>query len=102
MSNFGIQTWNANGLETNTGIRPMHLCEIIKLEQDQVSGTYIMPSNALSDGMKLNYFFIPDNKYGAIKRRFDISGNTITIKPGNGIQDYDAFSGFLFIYYEEA
>lgn len=97
---WGIQTWDANGVPNNYGIKPVSVVGIIKLSQGQTTGTY---SFTVPAGMKVN--FVPSLDKGAVGvgRRIAASGNTITIQPASdtGVGNYPASECELVIFMEK-
>lgn len=101
---WGIQTWDANGVPNNYGIKPISVVGIIDLLVDQKTGSY---SFNLEPGLKVGFTVGTEEAESLIaytnKRNILASGNTITIQPstGDGVNDYPANQVQLIVFAEK-
>ncbi|QXV83668.1 hypothetical protein bas09_0023 [Changchunvirus paulsarasin] len=101
MAEYGISTWDGNGVYNNYGIKPVSVVASIKLEQGQNSGVY---SFDIPAGFKVGFVNSMDSGYVNIGRRITASGNTITISPASdiGVGNYPASKCELVVFLERA
>ena len=101
---WGIQTWDANGVPNNYGIKPISVVGIIDLLVDQKTGSY---SFNLEPSLKVGFTVGTAEAASLIaytnKRNILASGNTITIQPsmGDGVNDYPANQVQLIVFAEK-
>jgi len=79
MAEYGIQTWDANGVQNNFGIKPVSVISYNELAKNQQSGTFTYP---VPTGCKLNFFHVNNvQDYDSnMKRRVYVSGNRIIVE----------------------
>ncbi len=98
---WGIQTWDANGIPNNFGIKPVSVVGMVSLAEGQASGSWSFPVPA---GFKLGYVVSLDNGGTKVGRHIMASGNIITISPAseNGPGNYPASACELVVFMERA
>lgn len=98
---WGIQTWDANGVPNNYGIKPVSVVGRIPLSEGQNSGSW---SFAIPVGMKVGFAVTLDKGAVSVGRRIVASGNTITLSAASsvGIGNYPASECELVVFVEKA
>lgn len=98
---WGIQTWDANGVPNNYGIKPVSVVGRIPLSEGQNSGSW---SFAIPAGMKVGFAVTLDKGAVSVGRRIVSSGNTITLSAASsvGIGNYPASECELVVFVEKA
>lgn len=98
---WGIQTWDANGIPNNYGIKPVSVIGVIPLASGQNSGAWSFPVPA---GFRVGFVVSLDNGGTTVGRRIVASGNTITILPASeaGVGNYPASACELVVFMERA
>lgn len=81
MADYGVQTWGANGVPNNYGIKPVSVLSSLLLINGQKSGSWTFTVPA---GLKLNYYHIQNGNGDAGglnsgRRKVTISGGIITV-----------------------
>lgn len=77
MADWGIQTWDANGVPNNYGLTPVTVVGKISVGFEQVSGSAAFPVPA---GFVLDYIQCPVAfAYTQVRRSITISGGTVSI-----------------------
>jgi len=103
VSDFGVMTWDANGVPNNYGIKPVSVIQIIHLSSGQNSGTYTFSN--IPAGMKVGFVMTLENGNSpSVGRRVVASGNTITISPAStaGWENYTANEVDMVVFVENA
>lgn len=81
MAEYGISTWDANGVYNNYGIKPVTVVDTIHLSTGQVSGRY---SFTIPPGTKVGFTISTEmGTFATNSRKIVASGNTITISQTN-------------------
>lgn len=84
MSDFGIMTWDANGIPNNYGIKPVSVIQTIHLSAGQTSGSWSFAN--IPSGMKVGFALtLESGSSPSVGRRIEASGNTINIYPASTI-----------------
>lgn len=98
---WGIQTWDANGIPNNYGIKPVSVVGRIQLSEGQTSGSW---SFTIPAGMKVGFVVSLDKGAVSVGRRIVASGNTITLSAASsaGIGNYPASECELVVFVENA
>ena len=98
---WGIQTWDANGIPNNYGIKPVSVVGRIQLSEGQTSGSW---SFTVPAGMKVGFVVSLDKGAVSVGRRIVASGNTITLSAASsaGIGNYPASECELVVFVENA
>lgn len=98
---FGIQTWDANGVPNNYGIKPVSVVGRIQLSAGQTSGSW---SFTVPAGFKVGFVVSLDVGATSVGRRIVASGNTITLSAASdaGIGNYPASQCELVVFMEKA
>ena len=98
---WGIQTWDANGIPNNYGIKPVSVVGMVSLAEGQASGSWSFPVPA---GFRLGYVVSLDNGGTKVGRHIVASGNTISLSPASevGPGNYPASACELVIFMERA
>lgn len=98
---WGIQTWDANGVPNNYGIKPVSVVGRIPLSEGQNSGSW---SFAIPAGMKVGFAVTLDKGAVSVGRRIVASGNTITLSAASsvGMGNYPASECELVVFVEKA
>ncbi|HCU0295053.1 TPA: hypothetical protein OUE56_001961 [Citrobacter sedlakii] len=99
---WGIQTWDANGVPNNYGIKPVSVVGRVALAVGQTSGAY---SFTVPPGFKVGFAVtLEQGTYAAVGRRIQASGNTITILSASesGAGNYPANACELVIFMEKS
>jgi hypothetical protein len=98
---WGIQTWDANGVPNNYGIKPVSVVGRIPLSEGQNSGSW---SFTIPAGMKVGFAVTLDKGAVSVGRRIVASGNTITLSAASsvGIGNYPASECELVVFVEKA
>lgn len=101
---WGIQTWDANGVKNNYGIKPTMVLGRATVTSFSQSGTW---SFAIRSGYVLKYVQAPlENVNTGLRRKFTVSGGKITCSPaGTGqyeINTEPAIAAVLVFYQEKA
>lgn len=98
---WGIQTWDANGIPNNYGIKPVSMVGRIQLSEGQTSGSW---SFTIPAGMKVGFVVSLDKGAVSVGRRIVASGNTITLSAASsaGIGNYPASECELVVFVENA
>lgn len=98
---WGIQTWDANGIPNNYGIKPVSVIGVIPLASGQNSGAWSFPVPA---GFRVGFVVSLDTGGTTVGRRIVASGNTITILPASelGVGNYPASACELVVFMEKA
>lgn len=98
---WGIQTWDANGVPNNYGIKPVSVVGRIPLSEGQNSGSW---SFTIPAGMKVGFAISLDKGAVSVGRRIVASGNTITLSAASsvGIGNYPASECELVVFVEKA
>ncbi|EJD5900220.1 hypothetical protein ACSD1S_004315 [Escherichia coli] len=98
---WGIQTWDANGVPNNYGIKPVSVVGRIQLSQGQTTGSwsFIIPA-----GMKVGFAVSLDEGAVSVGRRIIASGNTISLSSASstGVGNYPASKCELIVFLEKA
>lgn len=100
MANWGVQTWDANGIPNNYGLVPVSLLGNIELALDQVSGSW---SFTIPTGFRMDYLYTPKTlAYTTARRAITVSGGTVTVSSA-GASNYGpitqmAYPAFLVLY----
>lgn len=77
MADWGIATWDANGVDNNTGIVRVLVLGTATLTDGQTTGSW---SYTVPTGMRIDYLFQNTSGTGTMDRRkFTINGGTVTI-----------------------
>lgn len=77
MADWGIATWDANGVDNNTGIVRVLVLGTATLAEGQVTGSW---SYTVPAGMRIDYLFQNTASAGTMdRRRFSINGGTVSI-----------------------
>jgi len=100
MASWGIETWDANGISNNKGLRPFLFSQLIRLTPGQTGSWSI----TLSPGTKLGFMFFPDDtgasSQSEFTRRINVSGPSVTVSNDSG-DPYTAYRsgyGYLFLF----
>lgn len=98
---WGIQTWDANGIPNNYGIKPVSVVGRIQLSEGQTSGSW---SFTVPAGMKVGFVVSLDKGAVSVGRRISANGNTITLSIASevGIGNYPASECELVVFVENA
>ena len=98
---YGIQTWDANGVPNNYGIKPVSVIGRISLSAGQTSGTW---SFTVPTGFKVGFVVSLDVGAASVGRRIVAAGNTITLSPASdvGTGNYPASTCELVVFMEKA
>ncbi|WP_449567511.1 hypothetical protein [Lelliottia nimipressuralis] len=98
---WGIQTWDANGVPNNYGIKPVSVVGRIPLSEGQNSGSW---SFVIPAGMKVGFAVTLDKGAVSVGRRIVASGNKITLSAASsvGIGNYPASECELVVFVEKA
>ena len=103
MSDWGFQSWDANGVPNNYGIKPVSVISNITLSNGQKSGSY---SFNVPDGYRLGFVYVPlgADTYIQGRRIISISGNSIIISAGtdNSLNQYQSGAANLTVFLEVA
>lgn len=97
---WGIQTWDANGVPNNYGIKPVSVVGTVQLTQGQTSGSY---SFTVPAGMRVGFTFtLESGNSPNIGRRVVANGNTITVSPAStvGVGNYSSNSCLMIVFVE--
>lgn len=98
---WGVQTWDANGIPNNYGIKPVSVIGFIPLAAGQNSGTYTFSN--VPAGMKVGFALtLETGSSASVGRRIVASGNTITISAAstNGLGNYPSNAVDMIVYLE--
>lgn len=77
MADWGIATWDANGVDNNTGIVRVLVLGTATLTEGQTTGSW---SYTVPAGMRIDYLFQNTAASGTMdRRRFTINGGTVSI-----------------------
>ncbi|KWZ93413.1 hypothetical protein HMPREF3212_00195 [Citrobacter freundii] len=105
---WGVQTWNANGVPNNYGIKPVSVYGTQLLANGQKSGSWTV---SVPLGLKLNYYHVANASetspggMGSGRRRVSVSGNTITVSAAGDTEyaanTFQAARAFLVITIEK-
>lgn len=88
MADWGIRTWDANGVDNNTGLVRVLVKGFFSVSAGQQSGS---SSISLPSGYVLDYLFQPSTgTLNTTRRRVTISGGTLTI---SSVADSDFSTG---------
>lgn len=98
---WGIQTWDANGIPNNYGIKPVSVIGVIPLASGQNSGAWSFPVPA---GFRVGFVVSLDNGGTKVGRHIVASENTISLSPASeiGPGNYPASACELVIFMERA
>lgn len=98
---YGIQTWDANGVPNNYGIKPVSVVGRIQLSAGQNSGSW---SFSIPAGMKVGFAISLDKGAVSVGRRIVASSNTITLSAASstGVGNYPASECELIVFLEKA
>lgn len=98
---WGIQTWDADGVPNNYGIKPVSVVGRIPLSVGQNSGSW---SFTIPAGMKVGFAVTLDKGAVSVGRRIVASGNTITLSAASsiGVGNYPASECELVVFVEKA
>lgn len=98
---WGLQTWDANGVPNNYGIKPVSVVGRIPLAAGQNSGSW---SFTIPSGFKVGFVVSLDVGAVSVGRRIVASGNTITLSTASdvGIGNYPASQCELVVFMEQA
>lgn len=98
---FGIQTWSANGVPNNYGIKPVSVIGRITLTAGQNTGSW---SFVVPAGMKVGFVVSLDRGGDSVGRRIVASGNNITVSAASsvGLGNYAASECELIVFMERA
>lgn len=98
---WGIQTWDANGVPNNYGIKPVSVVGRIPLSEGQNSGSW---SFTIPAGMRVGFAVTLDKGAVSVGRRIVASGNTITLSAASsaGVGNYPASECELVVFVEKA
>lgn len=79
---YGFGTWDASGVDNNTGLVRILALGVISLARSQVSGSW---SFSVPAGYTLDFLYQGTDPTGTTDRRMiTISGNTVSISAANG------------------
>lgn len=82
MANWGVATWDENGVDNNTGIVRVLVLGTATLTDGQASGSWNFTVPA---GMTIGYLFQNTSSAGTVdRRRFSVTGGTISISAVSG------------------
>lgn len=97
---WGIQTWDANGIPNNYGIKPVSVVGRIQLSEGQNSGSW---SFTIPAGMKVGFVVSLDKGAISVGRSIVANGNTITLGAASsaGIGNYPASECELVVFVEK-
>ncbi len=100
MADWGIQTWDANGVPNNYGLVPITVVGRIQVALGQVSGSW---SFNVPSGFVLDYIQAPNSfGYTDVRRVINISGGNITMASGDassfGIGTESAQAAYIIFY----
>ncbi|MNZ62085.1 hypothetical protein D3C78_801990 [compost metagenome] len=97
---WGIQTWDENGVPNNYGIKPVSVVGGIPLAFGQISGSW---SFTIPSGMKVGFTVSLDEGATSAGRRIVASGNTITVTRANtaGLGNYPASKCEIIVFMEK-
>ncbi|MDR3431036.1 MAG: hypothetical protein P4L95_03860 [Rouxiella aceris] len=100
MANWGIQTWDASGVQNNTGLVPVLVIGTVYMSLGQVSGSY---AYSVPAGFQVAAIQSPitGDAFSGSRRRITASGNVVTLSDAAG--DYSAGTisadeGWLIVY----
>ncbi|WP_336995818.1 hypothetical protein [Leclercia sp. UBA7405] len=98
---WGIQTWDENGIPNNYGIKPISVVGRILLSEGQNSGSWSFPTPA---GMKVGFAIALDKGGFSVGRRIVANGNAILLSAASntGVGNYPASECELIVYLEKA
>ncbi|EDV0261191.1 hypothetical protein YM80_001760 [Salmonella enterica subsp. salamae] len=98
---WGIQTWDANGVQNNYGIKPVSVVGRIQLSAGQTSGNW---SFTVPAGMRVGFVISLDEGANKVGRRIVASGNTITVTAASdvGLGNYPASKCEVVVFMENA
>lgn len=98
---WGIQTWDANGVPNNYGIKPVSVVCRIQLAAGQNTGSW---SFTVPAGFKVGFVISLDEGGNSVGRRIIASGNTITVTAASetGLGNYPASKCELIVFMEKA
>ncbi|WP_182928643.1 hypothetical protein [Klebsiella sp. WP3-W18-ESBL-02] len=105
---WGVQTWDANGVPNNYGIKPVSVYGTILLSDGQKTGSW---SITVPAGLRLNYYHVANTSetsnvgLGNGRRRITVSGNSIIVSSAGDTEyaadTYQAARAFLVITIEK-
>ncbi|QLR43677.1 hypothetical protein HV346_13750 [Enterobacter sp. RHBSTW-00994] len=98
---WGIQTWDANGIPNNYGLKPVSVVGRIPLAAGQTSGSW---SFTVPSGFKVGFVVSLDAGGASVGRRIIANGNTISLTAASdvGIGNYPASACELIVFMENA
>ncbi|EKI8501655.1 hypothetical protein PFW94_000056 [Salmonella enterica] len=98
---WGIQTWDANGVPNNYGIKPVSVVGRIQLAAGQNTGSW---SFTVPAGFKVGFVISLNEGGNSVGRRIIASGNTITVTAASetGLGNYPASKCELIVFMEKA
>lgn len=98
---WGIQTWDANGIPNNYGLKPVSVAGRIPLAAGQTSGSW---SFTVPSGFKVGFVVSLDTGGSSVGRRIIANGNTISLTAASdvGIGNYPASACELIVFMENA
>lgn len=98
---WGIQTWDANGIPNNYGLKPVSVVGRIPLAAGQTSGSW---SFTVPSGFKVGFVVSLDAGGSSVGRRIIANGNTISLTAASdvGIGNYPASACELIVFMENA
>lgn len=97
---WGIQTWDANGIPNNYGVKPVSVVGRIQLAAGQTSGSW---SFTVPSGMKVGFVLSLDEGGNGVGRRIVAAGNTITVTAASavGLGNYPASKCEIVVFMEK-
>ncbi|ANG93189.1 hypothetical protein A8A57_12580 [Lelliottia amnigena] len=97
---WGIQTWDANGIPNNYGIKPVSVVGRIQLAAGQTSGSW---SFTVPSGMKVGFVLSLDEGGNGVGRRIVAAGNTIIVTAASavGLGNYPASKCEIVVFMEK-
>lgn len=104
MANWGIQTWDANGVPNNTGIVPVMVIGAFQVGLNQTTGSasYNVPAGFKLAALTSSVVIDP---YTPTRRRISVNGGILTIS--DATNDYSAgtttaYSTWIIVYLVKA
>lgn len=100
---WGIQTWDANGVPNNYGIKPTMVLSRVNVSNGQVSGSWAF---TIESGYQLRYLQCPfQSVNSADRRKINFSGGTASLSNATS-SDYTentepAVAGMIIFYQEK-
>lgn len=89
---WGFGTWDANGVDNNTGLVPVNALGYYRIAENVLNATY---SFTVPSGRTLKFIAMPDSNTdgtGNNRRRIYVSGNNVIVEPAaNNVSGVDRF-----------